>query len=175
MSYRPQNHPCFGRERNRFTFNLPRFLHGVWAKVIISDPNLKESDLFMAWGMAWQEIGEKRNSVHIPRPESYPALRTRLIGFPSQSWFSRACSEVPVQAGFKWLGTRGKRSLYLAPLGRPQAPVLRSSGSSKQLDSVFEARFQPTSKDAGDSRAAVSVVTLGRSLLGGVTLGGGDP
>ena len=129
----------------------------------------------MAWGMAWQEIGEKRNSVHIPRPESYPALRTRLIGFPSQSWFSRACSEVPVQAGFKWLGTRGKRSLYLAPLGRPQAPVLRSSGSSKQLDSVFEARFRPTSKDADDSRAAVSVVTLGRSLLGGVTLGGGDP
>lgn len=122
MSYRPQNHPYFGRQRNRFTFNLLHFLHGVWTKVIISDPNLKESDLFMAWGLAWQEMGEKRNSVHIPRPESYPALRTRLIGFLSQSWFSRACSEVPVQAGFKWLGTRGKRSLYLAPLGRPQTP-----------------------------------------------------
>lgn len=29
--------------------------------------------------------GEKRNSVHIPRPESSPALRARLIGIPSHS------------------------------------------------------------------------------------------
>lgn len=53
--------------------------------MIISDPNLKESDLFMARGIAWQEAGEKRNLVHIQRPESDPALRTRLIGFLSKS------------------------------------------------------------------------------------------
>ena len=67
--------------------------------MIISDPNLKESDLFMAWGLAWQEMGEKRNSVHIPRPESYPALR-HIQGSQVSTLFCIQLSESdPGQAG----------------------------------------------------------------------------
>ena len=105
---RPQNHPYFGRERNRFTFNLPYFLHEVWTKVIISDSNLKESDLFMAWGLAWQEMGEKRNSVHIPRPESYPALRTRLIGFSPKAGFPEPALKSQSRQDSSGLGQEAK-------------------------------------------------------------------
>lgn len=66
---------------------------------------------------------------------------------------------------------RQKIPLLGSPGQTTDSRALHSSGSSKQLDSVFEAGFQPTPKDADDSRATVSVVVT----FGEGSLWGGDP
>lgn len=66
---------------------------------------------------------------------------------------------------------RQKIPLLGSPGQTTDSRALHSSGSSKQLDSLFEAGFQPTPKDADDSRATVSVVVT----FGEGSLWGGDP